>query len=124
MKKRVLSIFLIMILIVASVMPIVNAIDSDEALNNILGGTAQGNITGKASSVAGTVISVFQVVGVAIAIIMLLTLAMKYMMASPGDKADIKKHAVPYVIGAVCLFAASGILEILEKFAENINNVE
>ena len=124
MKKRVLSIFLIMILIVASVMPIVNAVDSDEALNNILGGTAQGNITGKASSVAGTVISVFQVVGVAIAIIMLLTLAMKYMMASPGDKADIKKHAVPYVIGAVCLFAASGILEILEKFAENINNVE
>lgn len=124
MKKRVLSIFLIMILIVASVMPIVNAIDSDKALNNILEGTAQGNITKKANSVAGTVISVFQVVGVAIAIIMLLTLAMKYMMASPGDKADIKKHAVPYVIGAVCLFAASGILKILEKFAENINNVE
>ena len=37
-----------------------------------------------------------------------------------GDKADIKKHAVPFVIGVVVLFGSSGILAIIANFASNI----
>jgi hypothetical protein len=48
---------------------------------------------------------------------MLLTVAMKYMSAAPGDKADIKKSAVAYVVGAIVLFAVTGILTIIEQFA-------
>ena len=48
---------------------------------------------------------------------MLVVLAIKYMSAAPGDKADIKKHAVVYVTGAVVLFGSAGILSIIEKFA-------
>ena len=40
--------------------------------------------------------------------------------AAPGDKAEIKKHAVVYVVGAIVLFAASGILEIIKGFASQI----
>ena len=48
---------------------------------------------------------------------MLIVLAIKYISAAPGDKAEIKKHAVIYIVGAVVLFAASGIIQIIKTFA-------
>ena len=71
--------------------------------------------------IIGAGITIVQVVGSGVAIIMLVVLAIKYISAAPGDKAEIKKHAVVYVIGAIVLFAASGILGIVKNFAGNIN---
>lgn len=65
-----------------------------------------------------TVLSVARVVCVAIAIVMLLTIAMKYMMSAPGDRADIKKHSVNYVIGAFILFGVNGILSIINNISQ------
>lgn len=79
--------------------------------------------TGAASSVQriiGAILTVTQVIGVGVAVIMLIVLAIKYISAAPSDKAEIKKHMVVYVVGAVVLFAASGILEIIKRFAVNI----
>ena len=74
-------------------------------------------------NVIGALITVIQIIGTGVAIIMLVVLAIKYISASPGDKAEIKKHAVVYVVGAIVLFAATGILQIVKSFAEgNINN--
>lgn len=68
-----------------------------------------------------TILNIFlglaQVIGIAIAVIMLIVLAIKYISAAPGDKAEIKKHAVIYIVGAVVLFAASGIIQIIKTFA-------
>ena len=61
----------------------------------------------------GPIVAVLRVASVAIAIIMLLVIAMKYMMSSAGDRADIKKHAVAYVTGAFILFGAAQIIAIL-----------
>ena len=71
-----------------------------------------------------TLVFVVKVIGVAVAIIMLLVIAIKYMTSAPGDKAEIKKHAVVYVVGAVILFAAAGILTIIQQFAEAFNSEE
>ena len=38
------------------------------------------------------------------------------MYASPGDRAQIKNHLTVYVIGAVVMFSAAGILEIIKNF--------
>ena len=39
-----------------------------------------------------------------------------------GDKAEIKKHAVVYIVGAVVLFGATGLLGIIKNFtAETVN---
>lgn len=81
--------------------------------------------TGATEAVTGLMgsgIAVAQVIGTGVAVIMLIVLATKYMMAAPGDKADIKKHAVPYIVGAVILFASAAILEIIKNFAGNINS--
>ena len=70
----------------------------------------------------GSALVVVQVVGVGVAVIMLIVLAIKYISAAPSDKAEIKKHAVVYVVGAIVLFAASGILGLIRRFANTAND--
>ena len=67
-----------------------------------------------------TIISIMRIACITIAIVILLVIAMKYMMSAPGDRADIKKHAIHYVIGAFILFAVTGILSIIDNFAKHI----
>ena len=69
----------------------------------------------------GAALTIVQVVGVGVAVIMLIILAIKYISAAPSDKAEIKKHAVVYVVGAIVLFAASGILQLIKTFANQAN---
>ncbi len=79
--------------------------------------------TGAKTKVSGaitTIVTIIRIVGVCIAIVMLLTIAMKYMTAAAGEKAEIKKSAVQYVVGAIVLFAAVGILGIINDFSGNI----
>ncbi len=74
----------------------------------------------KISNISTTIITAIRIAGVAVAIVILLVLAMKYMMAAPGDKADIKKSAIYYVIGAVVLFAGTQLLGIINQFSKAI----
>lgn len=92
-----------------------------EAFDN---STAPGveNATKMVNKGAASVISIARIVCVTIAIVMLLVIAMKYMISAPGDRADIKKHAVNYVIGAFVLFGVSGILTILNNVAQSIGS--
>lgn len=69
--------------------------------------------------IAGNLLSIAQAIGIAVAVIILVVLAIKYITASASDKAEIKKSAVGYIVGAVLLFAGSGILAIIQGFAEN-----
>ncbi len=64
-----------------------------------------------------TAINLVQVVGMAVAIIMLIVLAIKYISAAPGEKAEIKKSVTLYLVGAIVLFAATGILQVIKNFA-------
>lgn len=76
--------------------------------------------TNSISKIIGMVINIAQVIGVGVAIIMLIVLAIQYIAASPEGKAEIKKNATIYIVGAIILFAASGILGIIRKFALKI----
>ena len=71
--------------------------------------------------VLNAVIKLIQIVGSGIAIIMVIMLGMKYMLASPGEKADYKKTAVPILIGCVLLFAASNIAGIIADVGMELN---
>ena len=68
----------------------------------------------------GKIAGLISVIAAAVAIVILIWLAIKYMSAAPADKADIKKSAVTYVIGAVLLFAASGVLGIIANFGKGL----
>lgn len=66
------------------------------------------------------IIWIVQAVGYAAATIILVVLAIKYLAASPTDKAEIKKSATIWVVGALILFAGSFILTMIDNFAGSI----
>ena len=71
----------------------------------------------------GTLINIIQIVGMGVAVIMLIVMAIKYISAAPSEKAELKKSITIYGVGAIVLFAASGILQIVKNFANvNINS--
>lgn len=114
-KKKIIYIisFLMTTIIVIS--------NANQAIASGVGGinpsTTQVSSFGKAIKVT---IGIFQVVTVGLGAIMLIVLAVKYMSAAPGEKAEIKKHAVIYIVGAIIAFSASAIAQIIKKFATDI----
>ena len=118
---------LAMILTVSMVsMTVVYAVGVDDSLDvtQFNGKSDNSGASSSDQNIIGALITIIQVVGSGVAIIMLIVLAIKYISAAPGDKAEIKKHAVVYVVGAIILFAATGILGIVKNFATNIEAAE
>ena len=76
--------------------------------------------TGKIENAGGQVAGIVAAIAAGVAIVILIWLAIKYMTGSASDKADIKKSAIPYVIGAVLLFAASGVLTLIQAFGSGL----
>ena len=74
---------------------------------------ATGGLTGPVANILGIV----QYICYAAAVILLIMLGVKYMTASPDGKAEIKKSAVQYVVGAALVFAAGAILGIIKTTA-------
>ena len=69
------------------------------------------------NNVVGGVIFVIQIIAFAAAVIMLIFLGIKFLTASPEGKAEVKKMSVIYIVGAVLLFAATGILQLIRNLA-------
>ena len=92
------------------------------------GGTDPGSLKGQAVSgtdkitgIGNQLITIISTVGSVAAVIVLIVLGLKYMMGSAEEKAEYKKTLLPYVIGAVMIFAASTIAGVLYGFLTNVN---
>ena len=123
---KMIVILLVAILAVSAVATLVNNVSgmSLSEANSVRrfrdGATDSTNASNLMSNWLGAALVVVQVIGVGVAVIMLVVLAIKYISAAPSDKAEIKKHAVVYVVGSIVLFAATGILQIVKNFAGNV----
>lgn len=78
------------------------------------------NDGGKLNSVGNTILTLIRTVGIFIAVGILMVLGIKYMMGSAEEKASYKKTMMPYIVGAVVLFAASTILTTIIGFAAGL----
>jgi len=113
MKRKIL---LILLLITPSYFNISNATTID-----LDGFGAQTSNTGNTVMNSGNIIiGIVQAIGIIAAIIMLIMVAIKYVSAAPEAKAEIKKSVIIYVVGAILLFATSGILELIQTFSGEI----
>lgn len=72
-----------------------------------------------AKTIISTILSVIRTVAAAIAIIILIVIACKYILASAGDRADIKKYAINYIVGALILFSASALVGIVRTAVDD-----
>ena len=66
------------------------------------------------------ILGIVVAIGVAVALVMIIANGIKYMTGSTADKADIKKHIIVYMFGAILLFAGGTIVYIMAQFFENI----
>ena len=109
MKKsiKVISTLLLTIMLVASIAGTVLAVDPNTFLNGLNG---NGNVqTNDLTKVGNNIVTIIQVVGIVIAVIVLLVIGIKYMMGSAEEKAEYKKTMIPYLVGAVLIFLAPTI---------------
>ena len=65
---------------------------------------------------------ILSTIGIVLAVLVLMVLGIKYMMGSAEEKAEYKKTMIPYVIGAILIFGASTIANMVYNFANGLNN--
>ena len=117
MKKsiKVISTLLLAIMLVASIAGTVLAVDPKTVLNGLNG---NGNVqTNDLTKVGNNIVTIIQVVGIVIAVIVLLVIGIKYMMGSASEKAEYKKTMIPYLVGAVLVFAGTSLVKVIYSLA-------
>lgn len=77
--------------------------------------------TGTVTDIGGKIVGIVQVVGYVVAVVMLVIIGIKYITASPDGKAEVKKTALFYVLGAVLIAAAVTIVGAVFDFGSTIN---
>lgn len=111
---KIIAVSLIAIALITLSTTIVRATTGFEPIEPKPAGTAGEKVT----NTAGQILTIVRIVGMAVAVIMLTILGIKYVAASPNEKADYKKGMTVYVVGAVLLFGASALLSVIQKFVE------
>jgi len=116
--KKVLSITLmvVMMLTVASNIALATTVALDPS--TITGTTGTG--TTSVQNLGKQILGIVQTVGSIAAVIVLVVLGIKYMMGSTEEKAEYKKTLIPYIIGAVLIFAASNVAGFIYDWAITI----
>ena len=117
--KRIAKILTVLIIIatIATMMSTVFATGAAGVLKDLNGNTGAATAVTKT---ANNIIGIVQVICYAAAVIMLVILGVKFITASPEAKADIKKSAIMYVIGAIIVFAAGALLGVISNLSTNI----
>lgn len=68
------------------------------------------------TKMGGGIVGLVQVVGYVIAVVMLVIIGIKYITSSPEGKAEVKKTALFYVLGAVLIAGAATIVGVVFDF--------
>ena len=116
MKKmiKVAAVVLLVLMVVAIPMYQVYALAPGDINTNATTNTTE------IVSIGEKIVSLIRVIGTIISVGVLIILGIKYMMGSPENQADYKKSMIPYLVGAVILFAATWIATAIYNFASGI----
>lgn len=63
------------------------------------------------------IVGVIQIVGTFVAVGASIYLGIRYVLSSVDEKADIKKKLIPFVIGVIIFYGATGILQLIASAA-------
>ena len=119
-KKRMnkLLVIIYIIMLICMISNIVSAFSEPIKTVDLKG--AEGRIAAPINEIIG----ILQILGVSIAVIILMALGVKFMAASPSERASIKTHATTYLIGATLFFGFSGILTLIKLFAGELTAIK
>ena len=122
MSKKAYRVFS-MILIVFMILSIATSVFAvDFNPSNITGDGANTAGSEQIKNVGNSVVNILQTVGIVLSVVVLIVLGIKYMMGSAEEKADYKKSMLPYLVGAIIIFAASAFANVVYNFATSISS--
>ena len=106
MKKQI-KIAIIALIVIVIFNMLVGTVFADESslIKNVGKGGTSVETTG-VQNFGKAIVSVTRVLGVVVAVVVLLVLGVKYMIGSAEERAEYKKTMVPYIVGAIIIFAS------------------
>lgn len=117
-KVAKISSMILIIAIIALVFSNSIVMAASEVLSNLNADyTKDGGLTG----IGKSIISYISVAAIVIAVIVLTILGVKYMIGSASEKAEYKKTMIPYLVGAVLVFGAGAIAQVIVSVTSNIS---
>lgn len=121
MKKtvKVMSIILLAVMFLTVAATMVNAVDIAGTINNVGNGTYSGT---EVTNTGKKIVGIVQVVGVVVAVVVILVIGIKYLVGSAEQKAEYKKTMIPYIVGAVLVFAGSTIVNVIYNVTVSMTN--
>jgi len=93
----------------------------EEATSAEVGGTTVGGLI---FIVGGYILNIARIIALSWAILMLISIAIKYMTGSAQIKAQLKTDIPTYLIGSVILFGSAGLLTLIQYFMEDVVGAE
>ena len=124
-KKILINVIVIFIIVFNLFIPHVYADNPLEDIMNkanefVSNGENGGNVINNAALKDGSNIlyNVLLVIGIAVAFIWGMVLGIQFVTGSLGEKADVKKNLIVYLVGCVIIFGAFGIWKLLLQLLE------
>ncbi len=124
MKKKI-CILLFMLIVLSTAICISNCYAADDVLGKLGGmeGVSETESVSGNDGIIGaikSIVGLLQLTGSGIAIIVVTLLGVKYILASPSEKADVKKSIMPIIIGCVLLFGAVNLAAAIADFTSKL----
>ena len=118
LKKSIIIIQLILIISICFIPTVyAKAVDPDKYKPSALTSTDVAKVADKGNVIIG----IIQVIGSLTSVIMLIVIGIKYMVGSVEEKAEYKKSMLPYIIGAVMVFASAQLVQVIYNWAVTLN---
>jgi len=112
-KNKILVIFNILLIVMIFSMAICNNVYAkiDTSLGDI-----DDKYKSEAVPVANSIIGTLKVIGAFSAVAMAMIVGIKYMISSTEQKAEYKKTAIAYLLGALLIFATPQLVDFIYNF--------
>lgn len=116
MKKliKIVPIILMIVVIASAFLPVFAEVTPSDFSGNTQG-------TDSIKSLGNRIVGIVQVIGNVFSVIMLIVIGIHYLLGSAEEKAEYKKTMIPYLIGAIMIFAAANLAKVIYNFAHSIN---
>lgn len=114
--KRIKTSLLILILIIITIMfPSVSRASATINPNSYEPDKLQESDVSGFETFGGRIAGIIQIIGTMVSVGTMIILGIRYVAASADEKAEYRERMIPYFIGAVLLFGASNIVNIIYK---------
>lgn len=114
-KTKVSLLILILVATITTMFPIISRASATIEPNSYEPGKLQESDVAGFEAFGGSIASVIQIIGTMVSVATMMIIGIRYIIASADEKAEYRERMIPYFIGAVLLFGASNIVNIIYK---------